>query len=894
MELNISIYIGGNSKLPLNSSYKMKTKLVLMTVVFASALILAGMPALAVNDCVYHESYGRGVVSYDYSTGDAEGNHYVYDDFGQTILKTDQGNTLITIWGDQRSKHFKCASGAHIEPALSKSICERGVPQFTRISDSEGYFTCTDSHGGGEDSRFYYECEGIDIPYVIHDYQACYENNVYWFDSGACRQELIEDCTGGDVCLDAVCYPTCTPGYTDNYQCAGNWLEREEIDEYCRTSWVENYEYCDYGCDSTTFTCNSQCHEGYTENYRCDGNWLERQYVSSDCDYSWDNNYEYCTSGCSDVTKSCNPYCEEGYLDDYQCMGSSLERNYQYSDCSTEWREIEHCQYGCSGNTCNSGCTPGYISNYQCNGNWLQQEYKDIDCSLEWRDAEYCNYGCSAGACNTGATPYCEDTDGGIVWTVQGNTYGLNDYNESYSKTDYCGGNTVHEYYCSGNDWALTSYSCAYGCSDGACKTNPSCTDECSVWGDTKCKGDEKCTCGYYDSDPCLEWGNCYESSTCDNECDSGWDSERKCRYGDVYRMYTYSDCDEEWRLYDECDYGCSNGHCRYDPYDDYCGNGYCDYSEGETCSNCPSDCGSCNRCGNGYCETNYGETCYNCQSDCGVCQTCGNGICSGGETCSSCPSDCGTCGDLCGNGVCSSGETCASCPSDCGSCTQCGDGICSGSETCSSCSLDCGTCQICGDGMCTGSETCSSCSLDCGNCVTACPVPVGENVEVSSEACAEFKGAGTESFSLTVYNKEPYAAEYSVGLSGPASAWSNINPSTVLVPTGEGKSAQITVSVPEGVSPGLYEMTAIISSGSEAIMEKELYVSVAEEDTGATGLIVLDVNNISSSPTGAAIAGEIDLFWIIIGVFVVADLLLVAIVLRRKNASVGNTDKKL
>jgi hypothetical protein len=41
----------------------------------------------------------------------------------------------------------------------------------------------------------------------------------------------------------------------------------------------------------------------------------------------------------------------------------------------------------------------------------------------------------------------------------------------------------------------------------------------------------------------------------------------------------------------------------------------------------------------------------------------CGDGICNSGESCSTCPTDCGSC---CGNGICDNGETCSTCPSDC------------------------------------------------------------------------------------------------------------------------------------------------------------------------------------------------------------------------------------
>ena len=47
----------------------------------------------------------------------------------------------------------------------------------------------------------------------------------------------------------------------------------------------------------------------------------------------------------------------------------------------------------------------------------------------------------------------------------------------------------------------------------------------------------------------------------------------------------------------------------------------------------------------------------------------CGSGVCGGGETCANCPADCGKCPPVCGDGACTTGETCAMCPADCGAC---------------------------------------------------------------------------------------------------------------------------------------------------------------------------------------------------------------------------------
>jgi hypothetical protein len=118
----------------------------------------------------------------------------------------------------------------------------------------------------------------------------------------------------------------------------------------------------------------------------------------------------------------------------------------------------------------------------------------------------------------------------------------------------------------------------------------------------------------------------------------------------------------------------------------------------------------------NGICRDSnsfvaYGEDvfggyyCYNgkwINPDSGIC---GDGICSNGEDCSSCSSDCGTCSAICNDGICSSGELCiCSSGNDCNNypdciltdtCSNkgtCGDGICSYYETFTQyyCELDC------------------------------------------------------------------------------------------------------------------------------------------------------------------------------------------------------------
>jgi len=168
------------------------------------------------------------------------------------------------------------------------------------------------------------------------------------------------------------------------------------------------------------------------------------------------------------------------------------------------------------------------------------------------------------------------------------------------------------------------------------------------------------------------------------------------------------------------------------------CGNSICNSGAGETCTNCPSDCGACPLpppgCPDEFC--NGTETCATCPQDCGAC--CSNQACDFGEDCSSCPADCGACpaADVCPDTFCTSSETCLSCPADCGVCgVNCSDlcpppagaacatslPLCVGMGPTPDCTSvnDMFNCYCCGcpNGQCDFGEDCSSCPADCGAC---------------------------------------------------------------------------------------------------------------------------------------------------------------------------------
>ncbi len=96
----------------------------------------------------------------------------------------------------------------------------------------------------------------------------------------------------------------------------------------------------------------------------------------------------------------------------------------------------------------------------------------------------YCSYGCSNGACKKSPVSSCRDSDGGRNYYAAGSvSYTGSNGVVSFSK-DYCSGNYLTEYYCSGNKVSSTRHYCSYGCSNGACKNE---TQTICHAGDWKC-----------------------------------------------------------------------------------------------------------------------------------------------------------------------------------------------------------------------------------------------------------------------------------------------------------------------------------------------------------------------------------------------------------------------
>lgn len=169
---------------------------------------------------------------------------------------------------------------------------------------------------------------------------------------------------------------------------------------------------------------------------------------------------------------------------------------------------------------------------------------------------------------------------------------------------------------------------------------------------------------------------------TCDSNqiCQIATNGETKCVAKDEPTTKTVNVAEGGWCGYTtsgslttiyQCNSGlkCTNSKCVSTAPVEKCGDTICQSSE--SCSSCPSDCGSCAVKTTYYCysyneptgehgdscisstSTSPGNVCFtslaNCQQSLNSLTPtqsvyCGNGLCDGSDTCSTCPSDCGTC----------------------------------------------------------------------------------------------------------------------------------------------------------------------------------------------------------------------------------------------------------
>ncbi len=207
---------------------------------------------------------------------------------------------------------------------------------------------------------------------------------------------------------------------------------------------------------------------------------------------------------------SCTPSCSKMLFD---CSWSVYNNNYYcYTGGQCYSMDPDSCSGRCEADyklTCSCGCTDPYPN--ECGGTCWS------DCS----NPDYPHWNCKddgeATCCANGYPYYCDKTDS--CWRQSWHC------NEAI----YCGGrwrvcssqSSVEN--CYDGDLYCCSSSNPYYCPElDGCVPSSShcCTNDCSTAGATRCLDSTvEQTCGNYDSDACLEWGN---GVTCVYGCSGG------------------------------------------------------------------------------------------------------------------------------------------------------------------------------------------------------------------------------------------------------------------------------------------------------------------------------------------------------------------------------------
>ena len=235
----------------------------------------------------------------------------------------------------------------------------------------------------------------------------------------------------------------------------------------------------------------------------------------SGCDEAVD--VMYLDTDTNPTEKTCANVCEAGS----ECMDETTYRTCKDTngDGCTEWTDHQSCEAGtvCQDGTCvdpQGSCTNACdeIDAKRCHENTQETcgDYNEDGC-LEWGNPTTCGAGtvCQDGTCvdpQGSCTNACDEINAKRCHENTQETCG--DYNE-----DGC------------LEWGNAT-PCENGkvCQDGACiDPPPTCTDQCPQMDVTQCKEDTTETCGDYDSDGCLEWGNPQKCKygCSDNTCNS-------------------------------------------------------------------------------------------------------------------------------------------------------------------------------------------------------------------------------------------------------------------------------------------------------------------------------------------------------------------------------------
>ena len=465
----------------------------------------------------------------------------------------------------------ECTSGA--------KRCSGNSVQTCSDHDSDG---CTE--WGGDTSCGSDSCGSWGSPYCknndVYHSRTCHDrgcSNSACSDNPYTEEALVQDC-GTATCSGGVCQGTCTNECSSGQtRCSG---------DYKQTCGNYDSDSCLEWPSSTSGSGNDNCNDCSCTcgNY---GKTSEAGYCSdgkdNDCDGKTD-----CTDSDCVADPNCQGQCTSGLCCDggnfrpssYVCYQGTAYSCYWGIGCTADVAVATKTQY-CSGSSsaCDGSKSYGSWAQYlECTSTERCNVWDEnvpgtcISCgnchgTTPPGDASYCSVNCkcnegegdcdSDSECNTGLTcvsssgtdycersitPTCTDYDGGKDYYKKSSVLIKNPDGSEKWYNDACTGDgkSVYENYCKdASTWAMETYTCPNGCSNGACIAG---TQTCYDYDGGK---------DYYKKSSVLiteasgtqHWYNdqCYDSTkVMENYCDGNNDAI------DVYA----------------CPNGCSDGKC--------------------------------------------------------------------------------------------------------------------------------------------------------------------------------------------------------------------------------------------------------------------------------------------------------------------------------------------
>jgi hypothetical protein len=337
---------------------------------------------------------------------------------------------------------------------------------------------------------------------ISHDHKACYNNDVYWYNSCNQREGKFKECG------------STSSWSTWTYTCSGNKVyktrsrtvrgcsnascySRQETDSQFVENCSQRSNACGYGSCSDTQRPVWSCSDGecvYTcvESSNCCAPHAYKQCYNNDV---------YWYDSCGNREEKANECGTSSWADNYKCSGNRLQREWINRGCSnascfanSEWKNYQNCG------------SDSWTDNYRCSGNWVQRQKYKKGCAnnscydyYQWENYQNCsNLGkvCQNGQCVLGCEDECSYI-GQKRCSDSGYYQVCGDYDDDpcleWSSSHSCGsdaciGSTWRDYYCTG--WGICAYTdtnCSpncYSCGDGTCnsecgESSTNCPEDC-------------------------------------------------------------------------------------------------------------------------------------------------------------------------------------------------------------------------------------------------------------------------------------------------------------------------------------------------------------------------------------------------------------------------------